>query len=159
MDAWRTVTITAFRVRTAHIVEEGAVLDAALTFGPSEPRMVAAHRDTEQGTDRANGPDMAMLIHEPERHRVAARKMNAVFQDIMLRLGLLQLPFPPGILCRRVGRGRALRLRNGAPHRPLVHDLQTASSNGAAAPHERPASPQHPCPTARSSRHAPQPAA
>ena len=27
----------------------------------------------------ANGPDMAMLIFEPERHRVAAPKMSAAF--------------------------------------------------------------------------------
>ncbi len=59
-----------------------------------------------------------MLIFEPERHRVAAPKMSAAFFIyITLRLGLLQLPFQPGILRRQVGRGRALRLRIGVPRR------------------------------------------
>jgi hypothetical protein len=66
-------------VGAADVIEKSSVLEAAFALGTVPPSIVAAGRHAEHGTDPANGPEMAMLIDEPERHREPFPKMSAAF--------------------------------------------------------------------------------
>ena len=82
VNARRAMASAAFRMGAAEVAEKGPVLDAATAFRPPTPGTMAAGRDAEHGADRSNGPEMAMLIDEPEDHRLAPAKTSAAFLRI-----------------------------------------------------------------------------
>jgi hypothetical protein len=79
MDARRTIAPATLGMGLADVVQKRAVLDTAPALWPTPPSIVSTGRDPEHRADGAHGPDVTMLIHEPEAHRVAAPKMSAAF--------------------------------------------------------------------------------
>lgn len=79
MDAWRAVTSAALDMSATNIAKKGSVLDAAPALRAPSPSIISTGRYPEDRADRAHWPEVAMLIDEPETHRVAAPKMSALF--------------------------------------------------------------------------------
>ena len=129
VDTRGAIGPTAFGMGQADVAEQGSVLDrpAALgpgppcpaALGPGPPCVVPAHRHPQDPAHHSNRPDVPMLIHEPEPHRVAPPKMSAAFFEA----------------CRAPSsrdRARASAARSQPPGRPGTSPAAQGPSSAAA---------------------------
>ena len=82
MNARRSVGPRTVGVDDPNVLEQGPVLAGARALLSPAPSIIAARRDPQHTAHHPNRPHAAVLIDEPERHRVAAAKMSAAFFKI-----------------------------------------------------------------------------
>src|SRR5579862_396318 len=79
MNPGRTVSAAALGTDQADILQQCPVVAGAAALRSRSPSVIAADRQAQGLAHHPDRPDIAMLIDEPELHRVADPKMSTAF--------------------------------------------------------------------------------